>query len=139
MTAALAAGILLAGPLIALANRAKSRWRRPYAIGLLVAAVLYVVFAVAGRAQGSWLALEASGVLLFGGAAWLGYRRLPIVLALGWVVHVLWDVLLHVRGTGAVYTPDWYPWVCVSFDLVIAGAVLIRSYGPEATEFKLAA
>jgi hypothetical protein len=67
--AALAAGVRLAGPLIALANRARSRWRRPDAIGLLVAALLYLVFAVTGKAQAPRFALETSGVLLFGGAA----------------------------------------------------------------------
>jgi hypothetical protein len=39
-------------------------------------------------------------------------------------MHVLWDVSLHLSGAGAMYTPDWYPWGCVSFDLVVAGAVL---------------
>ena len=39
-------------------------------------------------------------------------------------MHPVWDVALHLTGTGAGYTPDWYPWGCVSFDLMVAGAVL---------------
>lgn len=122
---ALIAGVLLAGVLVAIANRAHARWRRPYAVGLVVAALVYVVFALLGDAPGRWLVLEGSGVVLFGGAAWLGARRLPLILAVGWALHVLWDVLLHLQGPGAAYTPDWYPWLCVSFDLVIAAAVLV--------------
>jgi hypothetical protein len=26
---------------------------------------------------------------------------------------------------GAAYTPDWYPWGCVAFDLVVGGAVFV--------------
>ena len=49
------------------------------------------------------------------------------MLAAGWAAHVAWDVLLHLSGAGAEYTPHWYPWLCVSFDLVMAGAVLASS------------
>lgn len=118
-------GALLAGVLIAFANRAKSGWRLPYAVGLFVAALVYVVFAWLGRAPGGWLVLEGGGLILFGAAAWLGAWRFPRILALGWGLHVLWDVRLHLEGPGAAYTPDWYPWLCVSFALMIAGAILI--------------
>ena len=70
------------------------------------------------------LGLEVLGVLLYGGLAWAGHRKSAALLALGWAVHVLWDVSFHLEGAGAAYTPDWYPWGCVSFDLIVAGAVL---------------
>lgn len=98
--------------------------RRPYAVGLLVVGLIYVAFAAVGGASIRWLALEGLGLLLFGAAAWSGLRGWPAMLAVGWAVHVAWDVLLHLDGAGAVYTPDWYPWICVSFDLVLAGALL---------------
>ena len=47
------------------------------------------------------------------------------MLAAGWALHIAWDMTLHLRGAGAEYTPTWYPWACLSFDLVIAGAVLV--------------
>ena len=97
---------------------------RIYAVGLLVTAILYVVLAAVGGASMGWLALEGIGVLIYGGAAWIGLGRSPRVLALGWAAHVLWDVLLHLNGPAALYTPDWYPWFCVSFDLIVAVAVL---------------
>ena len=69
-------------------------------------------------------------MLLYGAAAWLGFRVSAAVLALGWAMHVVWDVALHLQGAGAGYTPFWYPWGCVSFDLMVAGAVLAA--GPYA-------
>lgn len=99
--------------------------RRVYAVGLVVAAVVYVVFGVAGGASARWLGLEILGVIIYGAAAWAGLRGWPPLLAAGWAAHVAWDVLLHVNGVGAEYTPRWYPWLCVSFDLVVAVAALL--------------
>lgn len=98
--------------------------RRVYAVGLVVAAFLYVIFGVVGGAGARWLALESVSVLIYGAAAWVGLRGRPLLLALGWAAHVAWDVPLHVSGAAAEYAPRWYPWLCVSFDLVIAGAVV---------------
>jgi hypothetical protein len=124
---ALSTGLLLGLALIGYA-RGKP-WRRELrilAIGLVVAALIYVAFAIGGAASTRWLGLESAGVLLFGAVAWLGVKRWPAVLAAGWMAHVLWDVLLHLEGTGAAYTPGWYPLLCVSFDLVVAGRILLR-------------
>ena len=101
------------------------RWL--YAIGLGVTALIYFVFALLGGPSARSLGLEALGVLLYGGAAWAGYRKSAALLALGWALHVLWDVSLHLQGAGAGYTPDWYPWGCLSFDLVVGGAVLVTA------------
>ena len=100
------------------------RERRVYAVGLVIAALVYVVFAAVGGAGARWLALEGLGVFLYGAAAWVGLRGRPWLLAAGWAAHVAWDVLLHLSGPGTEYTPHWYPWLCLSFDLVMAGAVL---------------
>jgi hypothetical protein len=98
--------------------------RRMYAVGLLAAALMYVGFAAAGGASAGWLSLEIVGLAFYGGVAWAGVRRWPVLLALGWTTHAGWDVVLHLDGAGAAYTPTWYPWLCVSFDLVLAGAVV---------------
>ena len=103
---------------------------RFYAIGLAVTALIYFVFALLGRASARSLALEALGLFLYTAVAWIGYRKSAALLAFGWAMHVVWDVALHLQGAGAGYTPDWYPWGCVSFDLIVAGAVLtIRTDG----------
>ena len=126
------AGLLL-GTLLSLAFAGLARMyppggeRRIYAVGLVIAALIYVGFGAAGGASARWLALELLGVLVYGAAAWGGLRGRPWILAAGWAAHVAWDVLLHLSGAGAEYTPHWYPWLCLSFDLVIAGAVLVSS------------
>ena len=125
---ALLVGAALSLALVGLARRyPPGRERRVYAVGLVVTALIYVVFGVAGGAGVRWQALEILGVLLYGAAAWAGLRNRPWLLAVGWAAHVAWDVLLHLSGAGSEYTPHWYPWLCVSFDLVVAGAVLASS------------
>lgn len=121
-------GVVLALALVRFARgrgRGRASAARIYAAALLIAAILYQVFALAGQAEVRWLLIEGAGVLLYGAAAWVGLRRWLAVLALGWAVHVLWDVALHMDGPGAAFTPAWYPWLCIGFDLVVAGAVLV--------------
>ncbi len=118
---------MLALGVILLTRRLETaRAHRIYAIGLVVAAVVYVAFALAGRADARWIAFEVAGVALYGLVAWLGWRS-PAVLALGWATHTIWDLALHLAGSGGAFTPDWYPWLCLGFDLAIAGDVMARA------------
>ena len=124
---ALLLGTVLSLAFVGLARRYPPRRERLiYTVGLVITALVYVVFGVTGGASAQWLALESLGVFLYGAAAWGGLRR-PWLLAMGWAAHVAWDVLLHLSGAGSEYTPHWYPWSCVSFDLFMAGAVLASS------------
>ena len=124
---AVIAGVLLSLVLILLARtRGPAGAIRIYALGLVVTALLYVLLAVMGGASASYLALEGVGVLIFASAAWIGVRGWVKVLALGWVLHVAWDLLLHLQGSASEYTPWWWPWFCLSFDLIIAAAVLLE-------------
>ena len=133
---ALILGGALALALVGLARTyLTGRERRVYAVGLVIAALIYVGFGVVGGAGARWLALESLGVLIYGAAAWGGLRGRPWLLAAGWAGHVAWDVLLHLAGAGSEYTPPWYQWLCVSFDLIIAGAVL-ASGGRRAADLR---
>lgn len=128
ITVALIVGVVLAIPYLLWAQRQPDAGMRLYAIGLGVTAVLYLLFAVIGGAGGHSIGLESLGVLIYGGAALLGLRKAPTVLALGWAMHPVWDVALHLNGAGAAYTPDGYPWGCISFDLFVGGAVLTAAW-----------
>lgn len=120
-------GVMLALVLAAVAQRRSTQYAlRVYAIGLFVAALIYLAFALVGQARGRWLLIEGSGVALFGAAAAVGLRVRPLLLALGWAAHVVWDLALHRIGPGAAYTPAWYPWLCVGFDLTLAAIILTR-------------
>ncbi len=121
-------GAVLSLALVGLARTYPPRGeRRVYAVGLVIAALVYVVLGLAGGAGARWLALESLGLLLYGAAAWGGLRGRRWLLTLGWAGHVAWDMPFHLRGAGSEYTPPWYPWLCVSFDLIMAGAVLASS------------
>jgi hypothetical protein len=95
------------------------------ALGLVVAALIYVGLALAA-ADSRWLAIEAAGLALFGGLAWLGLRGSLWWLTLGWLAHVGWDVGLHLDRAQTL-VGAWYPLACVGFDLVVAGFLLARS------------
>jgi len=93
-------------------------WRR----GLVIAALIYVVFAIVGKDM-EWMGIEVLGVVLYGAFAWLAAKKSIFFLSLGWGLHVFWDLLLHSGGHPA-FVPSWYPGVCLGFDLVIAGYFL---------------
>jgi hypothetical protein len=117
---------VLGGLFVLLARRQRgSGEARLLAIGLVVAALIYVGLALA-PADGQWLAIEAGGLALFVGLAWLGLRHSTWWLALGWVAHAGWDVGLHLDRAQPV-VGAWYPLLCIGFDLVVAGFVLGRT------------
>lgn len=116
-------GIVLALVCILLAkkifpNRIDKVWQQ----GLLIAALIYVVFALFGE-NPKWILIECGGVLLYGLFVFLAIRKSILFLSLGWGLHVLWDLLIHPRGM-VEHVPIWYPNVCLGFDLVIAGYFL---------------
>lgn len=120
------AGALLGGGLGVLARRrGPHRERRILAVALVVAALVYVVFAAARGAAAQWLVVEAGGVPLFAAFAWAGLRRSPLWLAAGWALHVAWDVGLH-SAVATPFVPSWYPPLCVGFDLIVALWIAIR-------------
>src|ERR1044072_2497360 len=99
-----------------------------YAIGLVVAALIYVGFAVAFDASFSWLLLEAGGVVLFSLVALIGLRGSTWALIIGWVAHTFWDVLLH-KVLNVGFVPEWYPVGCLGFDLLLAVYIIKRVSG----------
>jgi hypothetical protein len=116
-------GVVLGAMFVLLARRGGRKgemWL--LALGLVAAAFIYVMLALP-RGDPRWLALEAAGLVVFAGLAWLGVRASLWWLPLGWVAHVAWDVGLHLERSQAVVAP-WYPLLCVGFDLVVAGYLL---------------
>lgn len=109
--AALAAGLILR-----VRNRTPSGELRLYGFALLIAAAIYVVFAlVLGTPED--IALEGVGFSLFGLFGMYGWKGQASMLALGWGAHTGWDLLS--RGEPP-HVPLWYAWLCLGFDPVIA-------------------
>ena len=116
-------GVVLSSGLLRRAARGgASRLRRVLAVGLVVAAAVYVPFALAAGDAGR-LVVELAGVAVFAVPAYLGFRGSSRLLAAGWVGHVLWDVGLHM--VGPAYGPEWYAALCIGFDLVVAGGLWV--------------
>lgn len=116
---------LLLGPILAaiLLLYARSRGRNVerniLGIALIVAAVIYEGFALVwGNPE--WMLIELAGIPLYGLFYWLSRRHTPYWLAVGWALHPLWDVALHLKGPGVSIAPEWYATACIPFDLLIA-------------------
>ena len=101
----------------------RSKAPAAWGIGLVIAALIYVAFAIAGQAW-DWLPVEIGGVVLYGFFFWLSRRFSPIWLAVGWFLHVGWDLFLHPAGHPG-YVPAWYPGVCLGFDILIGIYLLL--------------
>jgi hypothetical protein len=87
-----------------------------WALYLLMAALIYVGFAHAAATP--WPRTELLGVLGYGALAAAGFFVSTKLLALGWLLHALWDTVLH--GPHTPFVPDWYRWACLSFDVLSA-------------------
>ena len=93
-----------------------------YANGLFIAALIYVLFLFNGSST-QWIFVEIGGVILFGTIAYFSIKRkLPALLALGWLLHIGWDTLLH-NSVATSFVPNLYEELCIGFDLVMAGYI----------------
>ena len=129
MVLQLALGLALGALFILYARTGRGRESPVFAVGLVVAAVIYIGFAFAYGAPPRSLLLESLGVLPFGLLAWLGVRRSQLWLAFGWAAHVAWDLGLNWGAGAPPFVPSWYPVVCTSFDLLLAGYIAGSSHG----------
>lgn len=119
-------GIVLTIPLLLFAQRLKYRTLTLlFGRSLLVAALIYLGFAVLWGTS-TWVVIELAGVAAYGLFYWLALRSSLIWLSFGWLLHPVWDLVLHMHGPGAHVAPHWYAVACLSFDVVVAGYILYR-------------
>jgi uncharacterized membrane protein SirB2 len=120
-------GIILAIGFIWFAKRSKSyrAEKISYAIGLAIAAVIYVVFGFFSSSN-DWILTEFVGLLIYLPFAFLGVRYSGWFLGFGWLLHVGWDIFLH--GSTLDFVPSWYPAVCLGFDVLIAVYIFYREF-----------
>lgn len=85
---------------------------------LVFAAIIYVSFALIWG-DVKWFFIELLGVVVYTVFYILAVKRGIIWLGLGWLLHPLWDLQLHLYGPGHDIVPDWYAWACLSFDVVV--------------------
>lgn len=103
--------------------------QRIFAVGLMVAALIYVGLALLNPAARPYLPLELVGFGIYTVAAILSWRGSRWWLVAGWGLHPVWDLLVHYAATtGAeVVVPYWYAVACLSFDIIVAFAIAQRT------------
>lgn len=89
-------------------------------ITLAGAAAVYVVFAGVAGAGSIWMGVELAGVAVYAALAVVGVRYSPWWLVAGWLLHPLWDVVLHYFGPGHAFAPESYTIACVTWDWIAA-------------------
>lgn len=103
--------------------------RTVLATGLFAAAGAYFGFAVIARPTPLWVVIELLGVVVFGKFGLHGWRGSAKWLALGWVLHPIWDFGLHHLGPGRSFAPLPYVFACITFDWVVAAYIFIYYRG----------
>ena len=94
-----------------------------HTVTLAVIGAIYVGFAFSdGRLPIVILELSFAMVLLV--LALLGLWVAPALIAVGLVLHGLWDLAHRPRGI-TTKLPAWYPPFCAAYDFVFAGAFLV--------------
>ncbi len=95
------------------------------ATALFAAAGAYFGFAVVARPPAIWGLLELLQVVAFGTLGLMGWKGSAKWLALGWLLHPLWDFGVHHLGPGRSFAPVTYVFLCITFDWVVAAYILI--------------
>lgn len=89
------------------------------------AGAIYIGFGLADGKLGSAI-IESLVALAFWGIAILGALYSPLILALGFFAHALWDLAHHYKGVNT-QVRIWYPPFCAAYDCVI-GLFLVSQY-----------
>jgi hypothetical protein len=118
---ALPLGLVSAWGYVVYARRFGERELQVLASGLVIAALIYVIAALVAGATEVVL-LELAGVAVFGLFAALGLRKASVWLAVGWALHVIWDLAAQLADEPVL--PLWYAIACLAFDLVVAAAIV---------------
>lgn len=100
------------------------RDRSFYPTVLIVIASYYALFAVMGG-DGTVLAREAPGFLLFCAAAAIGFRTSLWIVVGALAGHGLFDAF-HGQLISNPGTPHWWPAFCLSYDLAAAACLALR-------------
>lgn len=93
-----------------------------HSVALAVIGAIYMGFAFAdGRL--SIMIIELTAATAFVLLALFGLWVAPVFLAVGLVLHGLWDIAHRPRGI-TTRMPSWYPPFCAAYDFVFAGVFL---------------
>lgn len=120
-------GVVFGVAFSSIARKQKQGEQTLFAVGLLVAALIYLFWGLVRGVTVSWLVTEILGVGIYGVFALLGLRYSLWWLALGWTIHPTWDAGLHLLNGAESFVPMWYVIFCIGFDLIVAASILERA------------
>jgi hypothetical protein len=103
--------------------------RTALATGLFAAAGAYFGFAIVGPVSRIWVLIELLQVIAFSTMGLRGWKGSAKWLALGWVLHPVWDFGVHYLTPGRNFAPLAYVFSCITFDWVVAAYILIYYRG----------
>lgn len=117
-------GLLGGWAFVAYACRFSSEGRKKiWAQGLVIAALIYVLFAVVGWHL-DWVLYELLAVVICLLFVYLAFNHSVYWLSLGWGLHPIWDIYVHLIGPASHVAPSWYAVVCLSFDIFVAAHII---------------
>jgi hypothetical protein len=103
--------------------------RTALATGLFAAAGAYFGFAIVGPVSRIWVLIELLQVVGFSALGLRGWKGSPKWLAIGWLLHPVWDFGVHHLGPGRGFAPLSYVFACITFDWVVAAYIFIYYRG----------
>lgn len=115
--------------LLYLQHKSDKYIRSSLANGLIIAALIYVFFALRMPSI-QWIAIELGGVLIYTIFAIAALRHALFWLGIGWILHIVWDAVLHANGYPG-YVPLWYIDACIGFDIVVGVYILWKYFQPK--------
>ncbi|MGA8171832.1 MAG: PTS sugar transporter subunit IIA [Methylocystis sp.] len=129
-----ALGVAFAAGLLFLALWGKRNPLRVCAYALIAVSFLYVGFALRSNDPNSWVAVEMTGVAVFGSLAYMSIIFSPWFLLVGLALHPLWAIVFHYSGSGSVFTPPPFALANAGFDVALAlyaGYAILRQRGDK--------
>jgi len=103
--------------------------RTALATGLFAAAGAYFGFAIVGPVSRIWVLIELLQVIAISTMGLRGWRGPAKWLAMGWLLHPVWDFGVHYLGPGRSFAPLAYVFLCITFDWVVAAYIFIAYRG----------
>jgi len=87
---------------------------------LIAACFIYVGLGLGSENPNSWSAVEMTAVAVFGSLVFLARLTSVWVLVAAFLLHPVWLVYVHYKGTAALFTPAPLVFANAAFDLVLA-------------------
>lgn len=97
-----------------------------FAILLVLIAGIYIGFAIEDGRQNR-IVLESLVALGFCALILLGMWKWPVLIAAGYFLHGVWDVLHHPFKLGA-RVKKWYPPACLAYDWLVGAYIYLYMF-----------